>query len=127
MATLSRELRRDLERTVIEARRVSEAGARKAIEALAVHHHEPWASMAEGQRALRNRLRAHGRQVGDRRDQKRGTQETDRLVAECAYEHWHRMLFARFLAENGLLIEPTHGMALSLEECNELAREEGKD
>ncbi len=127
MTTLSRELRRDLERTVIEARRVAEAGARKAIQALAVHHHEPWASMAEGQRVLRNRLRAHGRQLGDRRDQKKGTQETDHLVAECAYEHWHRMLFARFLAENGLLIEPTHGIALSLEECNELAREEGRD
>jgi hypothetical protein len=26
------------------------------------------------------------------------------LVWEVAYEHWHRMLFARFLAENGLLL-----------------------
>ena len=77
MATLSRELRRDLERTVIEARRVAESGARKAIQSLAVHHHEPWPSMAESLRALRNRLRAHGRQVGDKRDQKKGTQENE--------------------------------------------------
>ena len=28
------------------------------------------------------------------------------LVAECAYEQWHRLLFARFLAENSLLLHP---------------------
>jgi hypothetical protein len=44
-----------------------------------------------------------------------------------AYEHWHRMLFARFLAENQLLIEPTSGVAISLDECEELATEEGTD
>ena len=45
------------------------------------------------------------------------------LADECAYEHWHRMLFARFLAENDLLIEPESGVALSLDECREFARE----
>jgi hypothetical protein len=44
-----------------------------------------------------------------------------------AYEHWHRMLFARFLAENQLLIEPTSGVSISLDECEELAAEEGTD
>jgi len=44
-----------------------------------------------------------------------------------AYEHWHRMLLARFLAENQLLIEPTSGVAISLDECEELAAEEGTD
>jgi hypothetical protein len=44
-----------------------------------------------------------------------------------AYEHWHRMLFARFLAENQLLIEPTSGVSISLNECEELAAEEGTD
>ena len=28
------------------------------------------------------------------------------LVEQVAYEGWHRMLFARFLAENHLLIHP---------------------
>ena len=37
------------------------------------------------------------------------------------------MLFARFLAESDLLIEPESGVPISLEECRELAREEGVD
>ena len=51
----------------------------------------------------------------------------DRLVGECAYEHWHRLLFARFLAENHLLVEPDSRMPLSLDECRELARERSID
>lgn len=127
MPTLSRDLRRQLENTVREARRTAEAGARKVIEQLAVHHHEPWPSMTPSQRELRNRLRAHGRQLGDRRDDRRGVQGIDRLTTECAYEHWHRMLFARYLAECELLIEPQSGVATSLAECEELARAEGRD
>src|SRR6266542_3118040 len=100
MITLQRELRRSLENTVRDARRIAEAGARKVIEQLAVHHHEPYTSMTTELRELRNELRAHGRQLGDRRDTTRGTQAIDRLTSECAYEHWHRMLFARFLAES---------------------------
>jgi len=71
MATLSRDLRRELERTIITARRVGEEGARKALRSLAVDHHEPHSSMTIEQRALRNRLRAHGRQLGDKRDERR--------------------------------------------------------
>lgn len=127
MATLTRELRRSLENTVREARRIAEAGARKVIEQLAVHHHEPWPSMTPEQRELRNRLRAHGRQLGDRRDDHRGVQAIDRLTTECAYEHWHRMLFARYLAEAELLIEPQSSVAISLAECEELARAEERD
>ena len=127
MATLAREVRRDLEKTVKNARRVAEGGARKVLEQLGVHHHEPYESMTSEQRALRNRLRAHGRQIGDRRDRQKGTQTIDRLVHESAYEHWHRMLFARFLAETDLLIEPQSGVAITLDECQELAREQGTD
>ena len=126
MQTLSRELRRSLENTVREARRIAETGARKVIEQLAVHHHEPWPSMTETQTDLRNRLRAHGKQLGDRRDERR-RQAIDRLTTECAYEHWHRMLFSRFLAETELLIEPKSGVAISLAECQELARAGGRD
>lgn len=127
MASLARDLRRELERTVRQARRVAEIGARKVLEQLAVHHHEPWGAMTPEARALRNRLRAHGRQLGDHRDPKRGTQAIGRLTQECAYEHWHRMLFARFLAETELLIEPESGVAISLDEARELAREQGAD
>ena len=37
------------------------------------------------------------------------------------------MLFARFLAENALLIEPESGVPVSLAECEELAREREED
>jgi hypothetical protein len=127
MASLDRDLRRDLENAVKKARRVADDGARQAVEQLAVGHHEPWSALSPDQRKLRNRLRAHGRQLGDKLDEKKGTQNIDRLTGECAYEHWHRLLFARFLAENDLLVEPESGMALSLDECRELAREQSKD
>ena len=125
--TLDRGLRRKLDKTVREARQAAEAGAGKILEQLAIGRHEPHTGMDEEARQLRNRLRAHARQLGDKRDPKRGTQAIDRLVRECAYEHWHRMLFARFLAESDLLIEPESGVPISLEECRELAREEGVD
>ena len=127
MASLARELRKNLEKTVKQARSVAEAGARKVLEQHGVHHHEPYGSMTLEQRALRNRLRAHGRQLGDRRDSQKGTQTIGQLVQECAYEHWHRMLFARFLAESDLLIEPQSGVAITLAECRELAHDEGAD
>ncbi|HCF57341.1 MAG TPA: SAM-dependent methyltransferase [Myxococcales bacterium] len=127
MASLDRNLRRDLENAVKKARRVAEPGARDAVNQLAVGNHEPWSTLSPDQRKLRNRLRAHGRQLGDKLDEKKGTQSVERLTGECAYEHWHRLLFARFLAENDLLVEPESGMALSLDECRELAREESKD
>jgi carboxypeptidase Taq len=43
-----------------------------------------------------------------------GSIEASRLVREIAYEHWHRALFARFLAENNLLIDPKHRVATEL-------------
>ena len=127
METLSTELRRQLERTIVQAREVAEAGARGALEALAVHHHEPYDHMRSGQHKLRNRLRAHAGHLGDRVDAQSGAHAIDHLVHECAYEHWHGMLFARFLAENRLLIEPEIGVAITLNECEELAKEEGVD
>ena len=127
MKTLSTEFRRQLERTIIEAREVAEGGARVALETLAVHHHEPYAHMAPAKRRLRQQLRAHARQLGDRPDTRSGGYGIDHLVHECAYEHWHGMLFARFLAENDLLIEPAMEIAISMEECEELAREKSVD
>ncbi|WP_338081309.1 Eco57I restriction-modification methylase domain-containing protein [Allochromatium vinosum] len=47
------------------------------------------------------------------------TQAVRHLVWEVAYQHWHRMLFARFLAESGLLLwEP--GAPVSLDDCREM-------
>ncbi|MGH7592387.1 MAG: Eco57I restriction-modification methylase domain-containing protein [Gemmatimonadales bacterium] len=72
-------------------------------------------------------MRAHGRQLGDWRNETKGTQELTHLISESAYEHWHRMLFARFLAENQLLLEPQSGVAVAIDEVKELAREQGHD
>ena len=127
MTTLATPLRNQLQRSVQQARVAAEQGARQALEALAVHHHEPWGSMDTEQRQLRRRLRAHGRQLGDELDQQSGRQRLDRLIEEVAYEFWHRMLFARFLAENDLLIEAQYGVPISFEDCEELAREKGQD
>ncbi len=127
MTSIARDLRKDLEKTVKQARRVAEAGARQAVQQLRVGDGDAPKDLTTDQRALRTRLRAHGRQLGDRRDAKTGVQETAHLIQECAYEHWHRMLFARFLAETDLLIEPDSGVAITLDEVQELAREKSTD
>ena len=115
---LAKPLRTQLENTVKAARDIAETAARAALQQLAVGEGRVPDYLNDAQRALRRRLRAHGRSLGDA---KHGddTQELRRLVWEVAYEHWHRMLFARFLAENGLLLwEP--GAAVSLQDCREL-------
>ena len=127
MKTLSPNLRWQLERTIADARDVAETGARVALEGLAVHHREPFAHMDANQRALRQRLRARARQLGDSRDPRSGSHEIGHLAHECAYEHWNGMLFARFLAENQLLIEPEDEVPVTLEECEELGKEESAD
>ena len=124
MTTLSADLRRQLERTVMQARDFAETGARAALEALAVAEPQPYVHMDTAQRDLRLRLRAHARQLGDRLGAAAGARSIDHVVYECAFEHWHGMLFARFLAENHLLIEPELGIAVTLAECVELAQEE---
>jgi hypothetical protein len=125
MPPLSSNLRSRLERTVIDARDLAEEGAWAALQRLAVDKPKPPAHFSPPQRNLRVKLRARGRQLGDRR-KKNGEQHVYYLHRECAYEHWHQMLFARFLAENQLLMHPD-GVAVSLEECEELAAEEGTD
>ena len=125
MNVLSQQCRKQLERTIADARDLAEQGARAAIEALAVRDRTPYEHMSAHKRALRRRLRAHARQLGDRRDSGTGIQAIEHLVQECAYEHWHGMLFARSLAESNLLIEPETGVPVTLDECEELAKEGG--
>jgi N-6 DNA Methylase len=119
------QLRNRLEAAVKQARRTAEAAAKVAVERLTVGSAEPGTHLSVDERQLRNRLRAHGRQLGDGRDPKTGTQSINRLIHECAYEHWHRMLFARFLAENHLLIHDKEMIPVTLAECDELAADEG--
>ncbi|MGV8951887.1 MAG: Eco57I restriction-modification methylase domain-containing protein [Cypionkella sp.] len=122
MKPLERSLRNRLESTVKQARRLAEDGARAVLGELGVGEASPPAHLPESRRALRRRLRAHGRQLGDQLNGGK-VQTVGHLVQEVAYQHWHRMLFARFLAENGLLM--FDGVAVTLEECEELAPDEG--
>lgn len=128
MQALDKDLRSALEKTVKAARTVAETAAQAAVEQLGVGHDKPEAFLNDDEKALRNRLRTHGKQLGDARDSKStnptyGKQEVQHLVQEVAYQHWHRMLFARFLADNNLLMYD--GVAVTIEECDELAPDEG--
>ena len=124
--TLQKELRNQLARTTLEARSKAEAAARAALENLAVHEASPRSHMNEEQRKLRNRLRARGRALGDKLQSDK-TQDIQNLVELVAYESWHRLLFTRFLTENNLLHtdEANGSVPVSLQECDELAREMG--
>jgi hypothetical protein len=121
---LATALRKQLAKTVDQARVVATKGVTDAIRRLGVAGAKPPAHLDEGARRIRNALRAHGRALGDRRDPS-GPQAVAKLIEAAAYEHWHRMLFARFLAERKLLIHPEHGVHVSIEDCKELAAEEG--
>lgn len=102
-APLPKALRTQLENTVKTAREIAEQAASAALAQLAVGEGRAPDYLSESQRALRRRLRAHGRALGDLKAQNE-TQGVRHLVWEVAYQHWHRMLFARFLAESGLLL-----------------------
>jgi MmeI, DNA-methyltransferase domain len=117
MRALRSSLRKQLETSVLAARRTAEAASRAAIESLGVFADRRPEHLDAAQAALRNGLRAKWRQLGNDRDS---------LVAECAYEQWHRLLFARFLAENGLLLHPQFRAPVTLDECEELAEDLGE-
>jgi len=122
---LSAEQRRLLDSTVQKARTAAEGAAADALRALAVDdtHRPPY--LTDQQNELRLALRAKARQLGDD-VQSRGADLT-LLVRDVAYEQWHRLLFARFLELNGLLMDPAMpDTPLSLEDCAELARDEGE-
>lgn len=118
---LPKPLRTQLENTVKAARDVAEVAATAALVQLAVGEGKAPDYLTNSQKALRRRLRAHGRALGDVKAVD-DSQSIRHLVWETAYEHWHRMLFARFLAENGLLLwEP--GAPVTLAECEEMAQD----
>ncbi len=126
MQPLEKTLRNQLERTVKDARDIAEDAAKASLDQLGVGESAPFAHLSETDRDLRRRLRIHGRQLGDTLNGGK-IQTMDRLIDEVAYEHWHRMLFARFLAENNLLMypDPMDPVPVTLEECEDLAIDEG--
>ncbi|HPN70687.1 MAG TPA: N-6 DNA methylase [Saprospiraceae bacterium] len=123
MAVLTPQQRNTLEAAVKQARKVAELGAFNALNGMAVDHPEPFAHMTPAQRNLRNSLRNKARLLGDAFPAT-GAQKIDHLSYELAYETWHKMLFAKFLEANGLLMH-TDGVAVTMEDCEELAKEEG--
>lgn len=119
---LNKTLRSELESAVINARDIAEQAAREAIERLGVGEAVAPSYLDKSEAKLRVKLRAHGRSLGDNKA-KNGEQGIEKLVSEAAYEHWHRMLFARFLEQNNLLMYDAN-TSLTLEECEELAADE---
>jgi len=122
MHTLDKGLRSALENTILAARSAAEEAAQIVLEALGVGEKVPFPHLNDAERTLRRKLRSHGRQLGD--TQYEDTKQTiGALTEEVAYQHWHRMLFARFLAENDLLMDDdaVSPISLTIEECNDLA------
>ncbi|MFL7009576.1 Eco57I restriction-modification methylase domain-containing protein [Enterovibrio norvegicus] len=123
---LDKTLRKKLEDTVVKARDIVEQAVFEALQRLGVAEAHAPNYLNDEERALRNKLRAHARQLGDKLDSSpgnKGKQETERLINEMAYEHWHRMLFARYLEQNNLLMYDEY-TPVTLDECFELAEEE---
>ena len=123
---LDKKLRSKLESAVEKARDVAELAAKEELDRLGVGEKQAPDYLSTEQRDQRNRLRAHGRFLGDIR-RAGGEQEVTLLVTEIAYEHWHRMLFSRFLAENDLLMYEDGVTALAISDCFDLAEEETGD
>ncbi|MDF1595132.1 MAG: SAM-dependent DNA methyltransferase [Acidimicrobiia bacterium] len=114
---LSPSLRKQLETAILAGRRAAESASRAAIDGLGVFADRRPEHLNSEQASLRVGLRTKWRQLGDDREL---------LIAECAYEQWHRLLFARFLAENRLLLHPQFRAAVTLAECEDLAPELGE-
>jgi hypothetical protein len=133
MTTLTSIERSGLERATLAARAAAELGIRKRLDSLQVKL-EPRLTDLRGSdvnlhKALRDRAinLGKGRINPDLRGSGAVEAGVPFLVEELAYESWHRMLFARFLAENDLLRHPDLGVTLSVEDVVELAAEEGVD
>jgi hypothetical protein len=107
--------RNALENACTKGRRASEQAVEAILISLGVAAERPPAHLNEDDRQLRRGLRAKARQLGDTDG------GLELLVVECAYEQWHRLLFARFLAENDLLIHPEYQVSVTLDDCAELA------
>ena len=126
MPYLDKALRQQLAKTIARARVVAEEAAEDALRRLGVAEDAAPNYLSEPDRALRRMLRAHARSLGDGWDPAaKRLLSTTHLMQTAAFEHWHRMLFGRFLVERGLLVHPELGAAIAREELDELAADEG--
>ena len=123
MAVLTTQQRNALEAAVKQGRKMAEIGAFNALHSLAVDHFAFFDHMSYDQKMLRNNLRSKARLLDDDLPSS-GPQQMTHLPYELAYETWHKMLFAKFLEVNGLLMHPD-GVAVTMEDCEELAVDEG--
>lgn len=117
MTVLSVSQRRVLSDVVVRARDLVEVACAQRVASLGVVSERSPEGLSEADRRVRVGLRARARQLGS----------VEALVAEAAFEHWHQMLFARFLVDNGLLVDDAAGMPVSAAELAEWASELGMD
>ncbi|RXZ47569.1 SAM-dependent DNA methyltransferase [Agromyces fucosus] len=121
MSVLSSGLRSILERAVGDGRAAAEAGAAAALSRLGVMDAASPAYLTADEIDLREGLLARATQLGDPRTSGAVEDAVPLLIGEVAYEQWHRLLFARFLAMNNLLMHPAYGAPVTLEDCEDLA------
>ncbi len=117
---LEKTLRSALERTTLAARDAAETAARDAFAQLGVQNAKAPDWLSKEQSALRRAFRARAKALGGERASD-GSQKVAALVEEVAYEQWNRMVFARFLAENDLLIY--EDAIITLADCAAIAEE----
>jgi hypothetical protein len=108
--------RKALSDVVAGAREVVESACAQRITALGVASDRVPDVLDEGERVLRRGLRARARQLGS----------VEALAAEAGFEQWHRMLFARYLADNGMLVDDQTGQSVTIDEIAEYAAELGE-
>jgi len=70
MQPLEKSLRNKLEKTIKDARDIAEDAARAVLEQLGVGEPTAYPHLTETNRKLRRKLRAHGRQLGNGRNDK---------------------------------------------------------
>jgi hypothetical protein len=116
MSVLSVGERKALADVVAEAREVVEAACAQRVAALGVGAERIPDVLIGEQRQLSKALRARARQLGS----------VEALVTEAGFEHWHRMLFTRYLADNNLLVDDQTGQPVSIGEVAEYAAELGE-
>lgn len=124
--SLSTPLRNALQSAAMQGRDIAEAGAAEALAFYSLMAPKAPDHLSPEQKAFRNKLRAHARQLGDLHLDN-GARAVACLVDEIAYEQWHRILFTRFLVENALLIHPEFEAPLSLADVSELAADDGRE
>ena len=117
MSVLSPAQRKLLSDTVAEARAVVEAACAQRIAALGVAADRAPEALSEEERSPASRTARTG-------SPDFGSVEV--LVSEAGYEHWHRMLFARYLGRQQPLVDDHTGQPVTVDEVADYATELGE-